>query len=233
MSLLENSSAFIHYVDELVHNLKPIKWSEVITDPQRTAILSVDLIVGFCYEGKLASPRIAAIVPNAVRLFEQAYARGVRQFVLVQEWHHENAEEFKAFAPHGIRHTREAETVPELAALPFADSFVILRKNSVNPAFDTGLDDWLNAHPIHTAIVVGDCTDICAYLLALHLRTRANQRNEPLRVIVPANCVQTYDLPLPVAQPIGAMPHDGDFLHALFLYHMALHKLEVVSAIEA
>ena len=232
MTLLAQSAEFIQYVDELVAGLKPARWSDVVTDPQRTAVLSADLINGFCYEGNLASPRIAAVVPHTARLFEQAHARGVRQFVLVQEWHHEQAEEFQAFAPHGIRHTSEAETVRELAALPFAGTFVVFHKNSVDPAFDTGLDDWLDAHPLDTAIVTGDCTDICTYLLAMHLRTRANQRNQPLRVIVPANCIQTYDLPLDTARRVGAMPHDGEFLHALFLYHMLLHKIEVVKAIE-
>jgi hypothetical protein len=48
---------------------------------------------------------------------------------------------------------------------------------------------------------------------------------------VPAECAQTYDLPVSVAGTIGALPHDGDLLHAVFLYHMALNGAKVVSSL--
>jgi len=59
------------------------------------------------------------------------------------------------------------------------------------------------------------------------LRLRANARGDRLRVIVPGDCVQTYDLPVAVATGIGALPHPGDLLHDLFLYHLALNGVEV------
>ncbi|MBI1802600.1 MAG: cysteine hydrolase, partial [Chloroflexi bacterium] len=141
-----------------MRHLKPLAWSDLLADPPHTALFSVDLINGFCYEGNLASLRVARIVPATAQLFAQAYARGLRQFVLIQEWHDEQAEEFKAFAPHGIRHTREAQTVAALASLPFADTFTIMHKDSVDSAAGTELDAWLDAHPLDTVIVVGDCT---------------------------------------------------------------------------
>ena len=52
-----------------------------------------------------------------------------------------------------------------------------------------------------------------------------------MAVIVPANCVDTYDLPLEAAKQIGALPHDAGLLHPLFLYHMALNGASVVKAI--
>jgi hypothetical protein len=48
---------------------------------------------------------------------------------------------------------------------------------------------------------------------------------------VPANCVQTFDMPVETAEAIGAMPHDGDLLHRIFLYQMALNGVEVVSSL--
>jgi nicotinamidase-related amidase len=231
MSLYERSLPFLGYIEDFVKRLEPVKWMDAAPDPARTALLSVDLINGFCYAGNLASPRIAAIVPAVERLFKLADAHGVQHFVLLQEWHSPAAEEFHAFAPHGVRESREAETVPALAGLPFAGRFHVIHKNSVSPAANPALDQWLDAHPLDTAIVVGDCTDICAYLLALHLRARANERDQPLRVIVPADCVQTYDVPVQTAAQFGIMPHDGDLLHDVFLYHMALHGIDVVSAV--
>jgi nicotinamidase-related amidase len=231
MSLHERSFAFLGYVEEFVNTLRPMHWADAVADAAGAALFSVDVINGFCYAGNLASPRIASIVPAVERLFRLADARGVRHFVLLQEWHSPDAEEFHAFAPHGVRESAEAETVSALAGLPFAGRYRLIRKNSVSPAANPALDQWLDAHPLGTALVVGDCTDICVYLLALHLRTRANERDQPLRVIVPSDCVQTYDLPVETAKQLGIMPHDGDLMHAIFLYHMALHGIEVVSTV--
>jgi hypothetical protein len=50
-------------------------------------------------------------------------------------------------------------------------------------------------------------------------------------VIVPADCVQTFDTPLALARQIGAMPHDGDLLHLVFLYSMQLNGIEVVRTV--
>ncbi len=74
-------------------------------------------------------------------------------------------------------------------------------------------------------------THRCVHQLTMHLRLRSNARNQPLRVIVPANAVQTYDLPVETARAVGALPHPGDFLHLLFLYHLRLNGVEVVSEI--
>jgi hypothetical protein len=82
---------------------------------------------------------------------------------------------------------------------------------------------------VQTAIVVGNCTDLCVYQLAMHLRLRHNARNLPeMTVIVPANAVDTYDLPVAAAAALGVMPHPADFFHQVFLYHMALNGIQVV-----
>ena len=51
-------------------------------------------------------------------------------------------------------------------------------------------------------------------------------------VIVPENCVQTYDMSIELAKEVGAFAHPGDLMHVFFLYHMALNGVEVIKAIE-
>ena len=80
-------------------------------------------------------------------------------------------------------------------------------------------------------LAVGDCTDLCLHQLALPLKLAANHEDRALRVVVPADCVQTYDLPVEVAASLGALPHHGDLLQEIFLYHLALNGVEVVSHI--
>jgi hypothetical protein len=82
--------------------------------------------------------------------------------------------------------------------------------------------------------VVGDCTDLCTYQLAMYLRTAANENQQrSIRIILPEDCVDTYDLPVTTAQQIGATPHSAEILHLIFLYHMMLNGIEVVSTITA
>lgn len=218
------------FITDWLDQLHSLPLAEAAADPARVGIFSADMIVGFCDNGNLASARVDALTEPVVDIFQRAYDLGVRHFVLAQDTHDPGAPEFDAWPIHCVRGTEEAETIPELKALSFADEFTILEKNSLHPAHDTAFDAWLDAHPeMQTAIVVGDCTDLCVYQLAMHLRLRHNARNVPgIEVIVPANNVETYDLAPDAAHAIGAMAHPGDFFHRVFLYHMALNGIRVV-----
>jgi nicotinamidase-related amidase len=218
------------FITNWYERLQPRLLAEVISDPASAAIFSTDMIVGFCERGNLASARVGALKEPVADLFQRAHALGVRHFVLTQDTHHPETPEFEAWPVHCVRGTDEAETIPELQALPFASLLTVIEKNSLHPAHETEFDAWLDAHPeLRTAIVVGDCTDLCVYQLAMHLRVRHNARNVTgVSVIVPANAVDTYDLPVEIATAIGAFPHPGDFFHQVFLYHMALNGIQVV-----
>lgn len=229
----QHSVRFLNWLAEWEAGLNPIALHDLLAGrPARLAVMCVDLLVGFCYQGPLASPRVARIVPPIVALFEKARAAGVRHFVLAQDSHPPDAVEFGAYAPHCVAGTREAETVPDLLALPFASEFAVIAKNSISSAIGTALDDWLEAHPqVDTFLVVGDCTDLCTYQLVMHLRLRANALGLQQRVVLPANCVDTYDLAVETAQSLGILPHDGDLLHAVFLYSMAANGVQVAAEI--
>lgn len=232
-SLANRSQPFIDYLGLWVEKLPPLPLDEAIPHPERSAIFSVDVIEGFCHIGPLASPRVAAIVAPIVALFERAWAHGLRHILLSQDTHEPDAVEFGSWPPHCVRGTAEAETVAAFKQLPFFDQMLVLEKNSIHSGLDTGLNDWIAQHPeVDTFIVVGDCTDLCTYQAAMYLRLDANARQLRRRVIVPANAVDTYDRGLEAAQEQGGFPHDGDLLHHVFLYHMALNGVEVVAAIE-
>ena len=209
--------------------LRPRRLAEVAAQPTTTGVFCADMVVGFCDRGNLASPRVDALTAPVVDLFRRAHDRGVRHFVLLQDAHDPAAPEFEAWPVHCVRGTEEAETIPELKALPFADLFAVIEKNSLHPGHETAFDAWLDARPgLRTAVVVGNCTDLCVYQLAMHLRLRHNARNVPgVAVVVPANAVDTYDLPAG-DEPAGATPHPGDFFHQVFLHHMALNGIHVV-----
>jgi nicotinamidase-related amidase len=221
------------YIVEWFQQLQVQPLAQAVDDPTAAAVFSADMVVGFCQRGSLASARIGALTPLVVDLFQRAYAYGIRHFVLLQDTHHPQTPEFRAFPPHCIRGTEEVYTIVDLQILPFASAFPVIEKNSLHPALGTPFDYWLNDHPeVRTAIVAGNCTDLCVYQLAMHLRLRANAMNlAAVRVIVPAGAVTTYDVPEEAPPSFGAKIHPGDLFHRLFLYHLALNGVEVVRAL--
>lgn len=235
--LLAESREFLGWLVDWYSGLPELTLDEVIRaaggDAGAVALFAVDLTVGFAEQGPLASDRVANIVPAAVRLFERTEALGVCHFVLPQDTHSPDAVEFGSFPAHCVAGTAESKTVPELSALPFSDRFTVIEKNSISSNLDTELGAWLDERPqVKTFLVVGDCTDLCVYQLAMYLRLRANARNlEGVHVIVPSNVVDTYHMPVTVAEVIGSMPHHGDLLNLIFLYSMAQNGVQVVEAL--
>jgi nicotinamidase-related amidase len=172
---------------------------------------------------------VGRIARPIAELFERAYALGVRNFALTQDTHDPNAPEFALYPPHCVRGTEESEAVDELKALPFFADVAVFPKNSINSHLGTGLDAWVRERPqVDRFVVVGDCSDLCTYQAAMHLRLEANAENLARRVVVPADVVDTFDTPVSVARELGIKAHDGDLHHALFLHHMAFNGVEVV-----
>lgn len=231
---IEQSKPFIQWMLDWKDSLQPLALSSLTEpDPRAVGIVSVDVIKGFCSVGPLSSPRINQIVEPIADLFSLAWEQGVRDIALPQDTHPENAVEFAQYAPHCIRGTEEAETVEAFQALPFFDQIAVMPKNSINAGLAPGFTEWLaDRDHIKNWIVVGDCTDLCTHQLALHLRLRANQNQmRGVRVILPVNAVDTYDMPVETAKELGIIPHDAEFLHLVFLYHMLLNGVEIVKEI--
>lgn len=226
------SEPFLRFLHDWYKSLPSLMLSEVISEaggPECVSIICIDLTNCFSKIGPLASPRIHALIQPVANLFQLGYFLGVRHFMLTQDAHPEDSPEFEAYGPHCIAGTKEADIVEELTSLPFSDLFMIIPKQTVNPATSLLFLRWLEEQvSTKTFIIVGDCTDICVYQTAMYVKTRADQFYTGQKVIVPANCVNTYDVPAGRTEE-GSLPHDGELLHKIFLYHMALNNIRVVS----
>ncbi len=224
---------FFDWLTDWEQNLQSVTFKTLQKDPKKIAVISVDMVVGFCHKGPLASPQVKSIIPDVVAVFESAYNSGVEHFLLVQDAHHDQAVEFAAYPPHCQKGSDEAETIPEIKQLPFADKFHLIEKNSLSPAYNTEFDTYFKNRPeIDTFIIIGDCTDLCVYSMAMHLRLSANAANQQKKIVVPAKAVGTYDMSVETAKKLGAFPHPEKLLHPLFLYHMALNGVDIYKAIK-
>lgn len=230
IDLINTTQPFLTYLEEWYNKLPDLALAELIAGaPERVALISIDVINGFCTEGPLASARVGRIARPVADLFALAHALGVRDFALTQDTHDADAPEFAVYPPHCLRGTPESETVDELRELPFFGDIAIFPKHSINSHLGTELGAWLRERPrIDRFVVVGDCTDLCAYQAAMHLRLEANIAKVGRRVIVPAEALDTFDTPVDAARELGVQAHDGDLHHVLFLHHMAMNGIEVV-----
>jgi nicotinamidase-related amidase len=234
-SLAARSTPHLDYLERWLADRPELPLADIIEQaggPRGVAIVSTDLIVGFAHQGALASPRVAAILPAVRDLFMRAHAAGIEHVVLTQDTHRPDAAEFRCYPPHCVAGTEESQTAPEIASLPFASRFRIVEKNSIASVTEPAFAAWeAEIGPPRAWIVVGDCTDICVHQAAMALQVRSLGAHLGQRVVVPADCVATYDLPVETALAIGAQPHHGDLLHHVFLHSMAQNGVEVVARI--
>jgi nicotinamidase/pyrazinamidase len=167
----------------------------------RTAIIVVDMLVGFCRRGNLASPRLDSVTPRILARLEREEVSAAAPIFLV-DTHSPDDPEFAMFPPHCIRGSGEDEVVPELA--PLAARGITIRKSRYSGFFGTDLDGVLRRLAPDVVEVMGVCTDICV------MHTVADLRNRLYPVLVRADLVETYDGP----------GHDGDEINAFALVHL-------------
>lgn len=221
MNLHESSHDYLSLLSNWFDALEPLELSSL--DPQQTALACVDVIEGFHRIGPLASPRVSQIIPRVVDTVSALDTAGVPHdnIIFIQDAHPENAQEFDAYPPHCLMGSDEAEAVHELKALANWSSYQHVQKNAIASHTSQGFNDWLEQCPASTIIAMGDVTDLCLYTLALHLQVRNLAEGRKQRIIVPADCVDTWDAP----------DHPADLYHVLFLHQMARNGIEVVKAI--
>lgn len=211
-------------IDKLFEMEKEIK-GKVINldefDKEKTALVVVDMVNGFIHEGILSSPRIIDIIDNIKTLNERTL--GYKKIFFLDE-HGEDSAEYKSYAKHCLKGSSEAELIPELeGGATIHNNTVMITKNSTNgfhaPKFKTWLSE--NESIIENYIVVGCEADICVSHFATTLKTYFNEKNLERRIVVPINCVETYDF--------GS--HDGDLMKVISLYEMKMNGIEIVEKI--
>ena len=175
LSLSDHSVEYLDYLENWLSRLSPVHIPGENETPDNISVMVVDMTKGFCDQGALSSKRVRAVVKPVVNLLQNAWKAGVRNIFLLNDTHEADAVEFQAFPPHCVKGTEESEPVDEIQALEFFDQITKIPKNSISSSLDTSLSDILVAKPELTHfIVVGNCTDLCVYQMAMYLRLDAD-----------------------------------------------------------
>lgn len=181
-----------------------------------TALIVVDVINGFTIVGALSSERVTQIIGRVGKLMRSAIERSI-DIVFFADSHTKDSTEFKSFPPHCLINTTESEVVEELKAI---GHYTLIEKNSTNGYHAPKFKQYLKDNPnVKNFIVCGDCTDICVLNLCLSLKTAFDQDDKECNVIVPIQCVETFDAPSHSAELMNVMAFKLLETNGILLYN--------------
>ena len=201
-------------VENQFANLSKIDISNFNKD--KTAIVYVDMVKGFVNEGPLSSPRAETILKNIKELDIET-----KDFykVFFTDSHTKNSVEFQTYPEHCLAESSESELVDDYDIEN--KKSIIIKKNSVNGFFAPKFDGWLKTNKdIKNFIIVGLVTDICIMNFALSLKAYFNQWDIESNIIVPTNCVETFDLDITF--------HEASLMNLFALYNMHMNGIKLM-----
>ena len=134
-------------------------------DPDRTAVVVVDMQNGFCRpDGSLYAPGSEAAVDDVAALLDRARAAGA-QVVFTRDVHPPEQfddtryyDEFDRWGEHVVEGSWEAEIVDDLAVEP-ADH--VVEKHTYDAFYETELDGWLSARGVDELVICGTLANVC------------------------------------------------------------------------
>lgn len=181
----------------------------------KTELFIVDINNGFAKEGNMYSSRVNNLI-NPIVNFTKSISKDIKSIIAFTDYHTDESVELLNYPTHCLKDTIECEIVDELKSI---DNIKIVKKNSTNGFFALSNLDFNNTDNI---IIIGDCTDICVYQLAITLKSYFNQNNISKNIIVPMNLVDTYHID---------NVHPAELLNIVFFNSMIQNGIKVVKEI--
>lgn len=214
-------------IQRMVSNLEKLPTLELDTlKPTKTLLVIIDMNKGFAIKGNLSSPLVKAMIAKIEKLTKECMNRDILT-IAYSDRHQADSPELETYLKHCMEGTDETELVDELKRL----NILTYNKNSTNGFISNGnmfevlkethLEDPIN--DIDNFIVTGCVTDICVYQFATTLKAYLNEVNKKARVIVPMDCVETFDVP---------DVHDAELMNVIFLNSMLDNGIEVIKSIK-
>ena len=161
---------------------------------ERFAVV-VDMVNGFMKFGAMHDESITKIIPAQIELLDKMQNE-TDIIAIVKDTHNEGCMEFKAYPEHCVKGSGEENLVDELSKFENENSLVYEKNSTDITKVSKFLEDIKKMTNLKEIIVIGCCTDICILNAAISIRTFLNQEDINAEVIVPKDCVETYDAPI-------------------------------------
>lgn len=174
--------------------LKNNKYTRItLNSIENPLLIVVDMINGFINQGSMSDSYIKNIIGEIKQLLDFKIDP-----YFIRDVHKADAIEFKSFPSHCLYDDIESEIVDELTQ--YNTKYPTVYKNCTNAFLASNNESTNNnfnldiINKYDTIIITGCCSDICVMQLALSLKTYFNQYNIDKRIIIPVNCIETYDI---------------------------------------
>jgi ureidoacrylate peracid hydrolase len=134
--------------------------TDLVVDPEKTAVIVVDLVNDFMKEGgKMVLTGGEKVIAPIQRIIKKAKEKG-SLVVYIKDFHRADKTdaEFVIRDPHCVEGTWGAELIDELTPMP---EDYIIQKRRFSAFFQTDLDLILRENKIETLIMTGVVTNIC------------------------------------------------------------------------
>jgi nicotinamidase-related amidase len=137
----------------------------MVFDPDRTAIVVVDMQNGFCHpDGSLYAPGSEAAIEPITDLLAMGRAAGA-DVIFTRDVHPPEQfadahyyDEFDRWGEHVLEGSWEAEIVADIAVEP--DDHVVV-KHTYDAFYRTDLDGYLDTHGIDDLLIAGTLANVC------------------------------------------------------------------------
>ena len=150
------------------------------------AVLVIDMLEDFISEtGTLYVGEQGKKIISQIKKLLDEERRSGSSIIYICDNHLMDDAEFEMFPCHCVRGTKGAEIIKELAP---QNGDYIITKRRYSAFAGTDLEITLKEKGVKQLILVGVCTNICV------LYTAADARNLNYKVVVPENCVTSFDL---------------------------------------
>jgi nicotinamidase-related amidase len=222
------ASALTKGLEHHVNNVKAVSAGDVIVDPNRTALVIIDMQNDFVLpEAELSTPRAMDLIPTVAAFANACRERGF-PVVYTREMHRSGLEDFGIEGCFEPPHCLEGTAGPYIVAglEPQTGDFVISAKRRYDAFLGTELDLLLRGLKVENLIFAGVCTDICVLSSVLSARNH-DYRCYVLRDAVDATSPERQDAALTCMSHVFACV--GDTAEAAELFGLG----PIVSATRA
>ncbi|CAK9178131.1 unnamed protein product [Ilex paraguariensis] len=219
-------------IDLLKNEIPLDEESVVISEDNKTGLVLVDIINGFCTVG---SGSLAPREPNRqISQMIDESERLARMFcdkkwpVLAFLDSHRPDQHEHPYPPHCLIGSDESNLVPALQWLEKEPNVTVRRKDcydgylgSIQEDGSNLFVDWVKTNKIQVLLVVGICTDICVLDFVCSTLSAKNRGFlGPLEdVVVYSRGCATFDFPVSVARDTkDAIAHPQELMHHMGLY---------------
>lgn len=180
-----------------MNEVPTVSAGQVIVDPNRTALLIIDMQNDFVLpEAELSTPGAMDLIPTIASFAAACRHRGF-PVIYTREMHRGGLEDFGVEGSFEPPHCLEGTAGPDIVAglEPHRGDFVVSAKRRYDAFMGTELDLLLRGLRVENIIFAGVCTDICILSTVLTARNR-DYRCYVLRDAVDATCPQRQEAAL-------------------------------------